>query len=366
MKTFTPAEIATIKHHADKRVKVQTLAQWFGATVREIRGVLAVAQTAPSGAPKAGGNASGENAGTAAVPGEATGQPLSIVGKGLDEVPPLREVGEAVGAVEPVNQQGQSSRPTPTDSLGSPPQSDQGREPASQQKEAPHDEIAADAPAGQLQPADADGCGAGSPVAAVPARSPRVRRKRLPAGPAALPTGHPAAGRDVGCGCGSDGSAKRPARKLRTGLAAEIDPDRLRALLIDQGMTYEEAAEALGTTRNVVAGRAQRLGITKGTGVGGHKRRITHGRRAKSASVEQDHQPPALDPKEPHGCRWIEDEVGQPGNSWSYCQAEPHQPGSSWCAHHYARVYGRTKSDTYLEDIRVSAPGLGRGGMKVG
>ncbi|MFC5359550.1 hypothetical protein [Azospirillum himalayense] len=131
-------------------------------------------------------------------------------------------------------------------------------------------------------------------------------------------------------------------------------------------MTYEEAAEALGTTRNVVAGRAQRLGITKGTGVGGHKSRITHGRRAKSTTVVQDHQPQALDPKEPHGCRWIDDEVGQPGKSWSYCQAEPHQPGSSWCAHHHARVYGRTKSDTYLEDIRVSAPGLGRGGMKVG
>lgn len=131
-------------------------------------------------------------------------------------------------------------------------------------------------------------------------------------------------------------------------------------------MTYEEAAEALGTTRNVVAGRAQRLGITKGTGVGGHKRRITHGRCAKSAPIEQHPQPAALDPKEPHGCRWIDGEVGQPGKSWSYCQAKPHQPGSSWCVQHHARVYGRTKSDTYLEDIRVSAPGLGRGGMKVG
>ncbi|CAO3428817.1 hypothetical protein [Azospirillum argentinense] len=130
-------------------------------------------------------------------------------------------------------------------------------------------------------------------------------------------------------------------------------------------MTYEEAAEALGTTRNVVAGRAQRLMIMKGTGVGGHKRRITHGRRAKSSPVEQHPQPAALDPKEPHGCRWIDGEVGQPGKSWSYCQAKPHQPGSSWCAHHHARVYGRTKSDIYLEDIRVSAPGLGRGGMKV-
>ncbi|QCO14016.1 hypothetical protein D3869_01530 [Azospirillum brasilense] len=112
----------------------------------------------------------------------------------------------------------------------------------------------------------------------------------------------------------------------------------------------------------MVAGRAQRLGITKGTGVGGHKRRITHGRKLGQKPLTER----KLHPQEPHGCRWIDGEPGEPGKSWSYCQAEPHQPGSSWCAQHHARVYGRTKSDTYLEDIRVSAPGLGRGGMKVG
>ncbi|NUB24633.1 hypothetical protein [Azospirillum brasilense] len=111
-----------------------------------------------------------------------------------------------------------------------------------------------------------------------------------------------------------------------------------------------------------MAGRAQRLGITKGTGVGGHKSRITHGRKLGQKPLAER----KLDPKEPHGCRWIDGEPGEPGKSWSYCQAKPHQPGSSWCAQHHARVYGHTKSDTHLEGIRVSAPGLGRGGMKVG
>lgn len=156
-------------------------------------------------------------------------------------------------------------------------------------------------------------------------------------------------------------------RKLRAGLADDINPVRLRSLLIDQGMTYDQAAEALGTTRNVVSGRAKRLGIVKGTGTGGIQRRTIHGRSVKKKRVaEQAEQPQPRDPKEPHGCRFIHGEVGQPGKSWSYCQAEPHKPGSSWCAHHHGIVYGRTKSDSYLEDIRVSAPGLGRGGMKVG
>ncbi|HYH38986.1 MAG TPA: hypothetical protein VD860_12240 [Azospirillum sp.] len=54
----------------------------------------------------------GDNAGTAAAPCEATGQPRPS-GQGSDEVPPLREVGKGVGAPEPANASGQSDRPTP-------------------------------------------------------------------------------------------------------------------------------------------------------------------------------------------------------------------------------------------------------------
>lgn len=44
--------------------------------------------------------------------------------------------------------------------------------------------------------------------------------------------------------------------------------------------------------------------------------------------------PPAPDPKEPVGCRFIHGNV--PGLRWRYCQ-KPQRPGSMYCPEHHAR-----------------------------
>lgn len=45
--------------------------------------------------------------------------------------------------------------------------------------------------------------------------------------------------------------------------AAPINPARLRLLLVERGMSFSEVADALGVSRNVVAGLARRNGITR-------------------------------------------------------------------------------------------------------
>lgn len=47
--------------------------------------------------------------------------------------------------------------------------------------------------------------------------------------------------------------------------APRITPARLRLLLVERGMSFSEVADALGVSRDVVAGLARRNGITRAT-----------------------------------------------------------------------------------------------------
>lgn len=105
MKTLSPDDLDTIRHHVRNAVPAKTLAGWFGVSVWAMRGAIAVIETAPSGAPGAGSRRP-RNAGTAAATLRATGQPSD----GPDDAPPLRKPGGAVAA-PPANSRGQSGRP---------------------------------------------------------------------------------------------------------------------------------------------------------------------------------------------------------------------------------------------------------------
>lgn len=68
----------------------------------------------------------------------------------------------------------------------------------------------------------------------------------------------------------------RPAHRPRS-ISAGIDEATLRRLLVDEGLTYAAAAERLDSTVGAVSGLAQRLGILKGPGTGGWRRRTKEG-----------------------------------------------------------------------------------------
>ena len=94
-----------------------------------------------------------------------------------------------------------------------------------------------------------------------------------------------------------------------------------------RGRPYGWIARALGVTRAALIERATKMGFIV--------------RRQRFAAPALSGEPAALGPPRTvlgaGVCHWIAGDVGDP--DWRMC-GHPAAGGSSWCAHHYVRVYG--------------------------
>jgi hypothetical protein len=100
---------------------------------------------------------------------------------------------------------------------------------------------------------------------------------------------------------------------------------RLRRL----GFSFGRIARRLGVTRNAAIGKAMRLGFRV-------RVRASTGQGRSGACVPEP--APLGAPREILGrgaCRWI---AGEAEGAWRMC-GHPSVHGSSWCAHHLARVF---------------------------
>jgi hypothetical protein len=96
-----------------------------------------------------------------------------------------------------------------------------------------------------------------------------------------------------------------------------------------RGKTFGWIANALGVTRGVAVGRAAKRGLA-----------LKPALKARVIQAVRGDEPAAIGPRrelvDEGRCRWIKGDVGD--RDWRMC-GHPSVHGSSWCAHHRARVW---------------------------
>lgn len=119
----------------------------------------------------------------------------------------------------------------------------------------------------------------------------------------------------------------------------------LRDLIEVEGLTTAAAAERLGTTRNAVIGRANRLGLAGGSPAAQAARaRAEEREAAKRAAETRGEFPP------PGHCVWPHGDPGIPG--FRFCGARAAIPGAPYCHQHMAAAHVPAgKRDVALKQI---------------
>ena len=130
----------------------------------------------------------------------------------------------------------------------------------------------------------------------------------------------------------------------------------MRELFLVKNLTYLQISEMYGTTRSAVASFCLRNGLRRGYNPG-NSLGNTKRKRVVGDGIAPKKRPVVLGPHDPHGCRWVEGEVGSKAG-WRYCQHEVPEVGRSYCPSHHARAYQEGTKGKYPAAPHTKANGL--------
>jgi GcrA cell cycle regulator len=137
--------------------------------------------------------------------------------------------------------------------------------------------------------------------------------------------------------------------------------EQLKVLLADKRLSTAEIAERLGTTRNAVIGKVNRMRREAFKGLALSGRRRTRAERIKAAAAKPMPVPPPPPPPEPAPepepdesnpvtlveltattCRWPLFKGREPVHQQFYCGAMP-LPGRPYCGPHTRKAYSKAQ-----------------------